>query len=283
MHTTSIQAQPIKSFELLSAITMGKATKHDLAAELNRLDLNISYSKLLEEKQTNINSSFVQRVPQVPFYLNGTFYEPKDIKHFNGQELHFVPSLSEDLMLVVDNIELINYWMILVNHELFGYQKKRQLPEIPTPGSVGNPGGVGEGDLAPAPGFGLSLPPYNVPYRTIFFTGTNYYGYKLELSDSFSYVPDLRRLFLSPSGFIFHGVHENWDKQISSFYHTGGVNCQLYEDYQFKGSTISFLSKFSRIPDLLRFGWDNRASSIRQWRNDFKPGWMGYDSGMIVG
>ncbi|MEH7223833.1 hypothetical protein V7112_08425 [Bacillus sp. JJ1566] len=126
MNTTSFQLQPIKSFDLLSAISMGNATIHDLATELRRLGLYFPYSKLFKEKQTKINSHTVQRVPQVPFSLNGTMYDPTDIKRFNGQELHFVPVLSEDHMLVVDNIELLNAWKFLANHELLEYQKMRQ-------------------------------------------------------------------------------------------------------------------------------------------------------------
>ncbi|MCE3199986.1 hypothetical protein K3T49_10200 [Paenibacillus sonchi] len=82
-------------------------------------------------------------------------YDPKDILRFNGHELHFVLAPSGDHLLVVDNIESLNIWEIIENHELLGYRTMRQ-PEVPSPG-------VGE-DLAPLPPFGLHMNPITYSY-----------------------------------------------------------------------------------------------------------------------
>ncbi|WP_394141139.1 hypothetical protein [Cytobacillus oceanisediminis] len=248
--------QPIRAWALLSDITKGKATIYDLAAELRRLGLNFSYSELLEKTRPKINSRIVQRVPQVPFILNGTMYDPKDIIRFNGQELHFVIPPSGDHMLVVDNIELLNAWKILENHELLGYQKMRRVPPIPQPGDVGDPGGEGEGDLAPMPGFGQSLPPHQPPtFRTYFYSEKRYKGFPLMVKGK---VRDLRRLQMGVTGLY------NWDKKISSVSNIGSYrDCVLFEGYNFYGPSLMVRFGY-QIEDLARFGWDNRASSVGQ-------------------
>ncbi|WP_217225104.1 peptidase inhibitor family I36 protein [Desertibacillus haloalkaliphilus] len=126
MNTYSDRSLPIKSLELLTAITNGNANVDDLAEELEQQGLPFSYLKLRNKTSREIISQNVQKVPKVPFILNGTMYDPKDITRFNGQELHFVKPPSGDHLLVVDNEGLLKSWLRLAHHELLGYNTMRQ-------------------------------------------------------------------------------------------------------------------------------------------------------------
>ena len=46
----------------------------------------------------------------MPFVLNGTLYDPKDINRFDGQELHFAVAVSRDHMLAIDDLDVIGRW-----------------------------------------------------------------------------------------------------------------------------------------------------------------------------
>lgn len=286
--------QPIRALTLLSALTKGGATIHDLDAELRRLGLNFSYSELLEKTRTKINPRIVQRVPQVPFSLNGTMYDPKDIIRFNGQELHFVLAPSGDHMLVVDNIELLKIWEILADHEISEYRTMRQssgvtpthtLPHLPhfvPPPPGGSTGGgvhplgaefpdLGAGLSPELPSPGLSLPPYNPPtwHLTNLFSNANYTGYNFVLRGA---VSDLRLILLgydwtmrNTHGATYAGVqhyagYNTWNRRVTSLKNLGIYPCRLYEDKNFRGES---LTTYEWISDLAPLGWDYRVQSVR--------------------
>jgi hypothetical protein len=56
----------------------------------------------------------VHRVPKVSFILNGVEYDPKDIRRFNGTELHFVvgsKAVSRDSLLAFEDKALLTNWL----------------------------------------------------------------------------------------------------------------------------------------------------------------------------
>lgn len=263
MNTNSYQSQPIRSFEILSAITMGNATVHDLAEQLKRHGLPFSYSKLRTKTPQEIVSRIVQRVPKVPFILNGTMYDPKDITRFNGYELHFVPAPSGDHMLVVDNPGLIKSWLRLLHYEKNGYTMRQTaqpgahygghvypssqpgtpiVPSVPIPSPGGGEAG---GEL---PGFGL----FSVSTgddRTFFYEHINSGGASFVLHKGRAYR-DLTRVYMFPFG--------NWNDEISSL--SGSNIVTLYEHINFGGQTLILNGP---INSLVEYGWNDRTSSVK--------------------
>lgn len=72
MNSDSLEPQPIRALSLLSAITMGNATIEDLAMELRQHGFDYSSLQFRRESPQELDSSIVQRVPQIPFVLNGS-------------------------------------------------------------------------------------------------------------------------------------------------------------------------------------------------------------------
>lgn len=52
----------------------------------------------------------VHQVPRLPFLLNGTLYDPADIKRFDGQELHLIGGTDDVPILAIDDRELFDRW-----------------------------------------------------------------------------------------------------------------------------------------------------------------------------
>ena len=50
----------------------------------------------------------------MPVLLNGTLYDPEDVKRFDGQALHFVPAANREYLLAVDDIDLMVHWWRLL-------------------------------------------------------------------------------------------------------------------------------------------------------------------------
>ncbi|WP_141639100.1 hypothetical protein [Paenibacillus riograndensis] len=115
-------------------------------------------------------------------------------------------------MLVGDNIELLNIWEIIANHELLGYRTIRQ-PEVPSPG-------VGE-DLAPLPPFGLHMNPITYSYITYFYKDAYFQGWRLGVK--MANISDLSRVAMD-----MYSIH-SWDRQISSLSNDTHVRCRLYD------------------------------------------------------
>ncbi|MGG1574508.1 hypothetical protein [Fictibacillus sp. NRS-1165] len=246
MNINAYQPLPIKSLALLSAITIGTATVHDLAEELRRQGLPFFYPTLRTQSPPEIVSRIVQRVPRIPFILNGTMYDPKDITRFNGQELHFVLAPSDDHMLVVDNQGLLRNWLILADIEI--YRSIRFIQ--PQQGGIQMPGilqHLPQGTPAPPP-----MPHgFSVPFNA-FHEHINFQGKPLFL-DKNKGIPDLSEISMGPISF------SNWEDEISSVQMFGTRRAELFEHTEWKGQEL-ILFKDER--DLHRLGWGDRASSI---------------------
>ncbi|WP_088362908.1 hypothetical protein [Bacillus cereus] len=271
MNINSYQPQPIKSFQLLSAIATGNATVDDLADVLKQNGLPFSYSKIRTKTPPDIVSSTVQRVPQIPFYLNGVLYDPKDITRFNGQELHFVPAPSNDHMLVVDNQGIFNSWLRLLLLERNGYSEQAPIsqsypthnvysnqallssddlrpPEVPQPGA--------DGDLVPMPPFSLFSVGGMAPREFFFYEHINYKGSQLILGQGRAYK-NLTRVKM--------GLFGNWNDEISSIRRsiTASSIVRVFEHINFTGQSLTLFGDGSiEIPSLVPMGWNDRISSI---------------------
>jgi len=236
MNSNSYESQPIKALELLSALTIGNATIDDLIVELRNKKLNFRYSELQTKNSPEIVSHIVQRVPQIPFFLNGKMYNPEDITYFNGQELHFVLSTSGDYMLAVDNRGLFKIWLRLAFNELFECNNlQSELPEL-------------RPSLFPD-----MLDPLTFTPKTYFYEHIDYNGNHLSLSPNRGYK-NLTNVRMS--------IFEDWNDKISSFQMNNTKVTTLYEHINWKGQTLTM---FGSVSNLRIYGWNDRASSIATW------------------
>ena len=240
MNSFSPQSQPIRALSLLSAITMGNATIEDLATELRKKGLDLPYSEIL--KKTPQDSRIEQRVPQIPFILNGIMYDPKDITRFNGQELHFVPAPSGDHLLVVDNRALINSWLhfaYLEQNEYRSFQRVRV-----TPGTGGDP----------VPWwYNLHVPGGTLPPGATCFEHIHMQGSSLDVRPNRGY----KNLVKKDMGVL--GIYGNWNDAISSVRMSQISHVTLFEHINWQGQTLNL---FRDEPDLRSHGWNDRASGV---------------------
>lgn len=253
MHSDKQGAQPKRALALLTAITSGEAVVEDIAKELRNEGIGsleelivILRESINEAKEDEANamkpvnfqnwrrktsqesiSNIVQRVPKVPFILNGTMYDPEDIKRFNGLELHFILAPEADHMLVVDDRDLITDWWRLAYFERFKNISMQHGTEMQT-----------RRQLIPLTGF---------------FEDINFGGYALGL------LPNRGYNRLSRVGRGFFG---DWNDEISSVSMIGTNITVLHEDKNWAGATLTLTGSES---DLHRLGWGDRASSIETW------------------
>ncbi|MCJ0868944.1 hypothetical protein [Streptomyces sp. AP-93] len=249
-----------KALTLLTAIVAGDADIQDGVAELKNEgivstgDLLSALSeglRLLETDEENVGqplsleltrretprelvSAIVQRIPEVPFVLNGTVYDPEDITRFNGKELHFVASPEGDHMLVLDDRELFASWRQLTFLEQ--YRHGRCLPPITEPLSSSL--------------FARAAPPFP---QTGFNEHINFEG-------------DWKNLRKN-RGFRKLG---SWNDEISSFKMVGTRVTELYEHNDYLGETFTRVlawegDAYFEERNLHNYGWGDRASSVGTW------------------
>ncbi|MBV7509793.1 hypothetical protein KW850_32510 [Bacillus sp. sid0103] len=198
-------------------------------------------------------------------------YDPKDITRFNGHELHFVKAPSGDYLLVVDDQELMNYWVRLAYHEILKYrqivgggkppgliQGHKPVKKLPTPPpfqpypSPGSPEGFGGPPTQyPTWGPGGAVPVYDAN----FYEDINFEGDKLTLKPNHGHH-DLTDVSMG----LFQG---DWNDKISSVNFGQSIKvCALYEDVNWKGQTLHLLTWDK---NLHTSGWGDRASGIATW------------------
>jgi hypothetical protein len=123
------------TLELISAIARGDAKAEDVAAQLRKegfdaLDVvlaivsraseaprdrvrarrPIDFQQLSKPTPPELVAQPVHRVPKLPFILNGTIYDPQDIRRFDGRELHFIAAAPGESILAVDDREVMAKW-----------------------------------------------------------------------------------------------------------------------------------------------------------------------------
>ena len=278
---------PNKALELLSAIVVGDAAIEDIATELRRHGIEsvngvlemvrkvarervaaqenairpINLQGMRKKSSPERVSRIVQRVPKIPFLLNGTMYDPKDIVRFNGHELHLVPVVTGKHMVAVEDRDVIANWWLLT-----------YLSGAPEDDSI-EYGGMGPGPQS-APPVGpeeFHFEGEAPPVSTKFYEHPDLQGDYLELKPNRGYW-DLTKV---SSGLFGWGT--DWNDRISSVSMYFTKVCVLHDDIHWEGSTLTILE--AKIPSggggggavhpparaLGLVGWDDRASSIETW------------------
>lgn len=264
MSSTSEQPPQSKAFALLAAIVAGDTAIEDVIAELRsqgvdsvEATVNTLRQGVKQRKQNSANvlrpvslrrsmptspelvADIVQRVPKVPWTLNGVLYDPEDITRFNGQELHFIASPSGDHMMAVDDRTLIQNWWQLTYLEQY-----RQF---------GNrPGGMETSTTAFSP-----TQAHFQPY-TIFADDINFGGDWLTVAADRGWL-DLRDA----------GTFSDWNDIISSVHLVGTRIAVIYEHIYLGGQSFTIQAPPGvldyGILNLVQFGWNDRASSLETW------------------
>jgi hypothetical protein len=246
-----------KAMALLSAIVDGDASIQDSVAELEKYGIEsagdllstlsegfrvaqdageaLDFENIPVETPQDLVKSIVQRVPEVPFILNGTMYDPEDIVRFNGQELHFVASLTGGHMLVVDDRQLYACWRQVTRLEQY-LQDRRFLPRADD-ASTSN----------------ALLGPPN------------------PLTGFYEHINCKNHLFNVRKNWGRTRLYGDND-EISSFVMVGTGVTELFEHVNYLGQTWSKVLPYSPTGDyyheernLHQYGWGDRTSSLGTW------------------
>ncbi|MFD9126875.1 hypothetical protein [Kitasatospora sp. NPDC059571] len=266
---SSETVQQSKAMELLAAIVAGDADIEDGLAQLRKEGVDSVETALMTLRQGLQNSRsgqagamqmldiqrmqrktppdrvsrIVHAAPTVPFILNGTTYDPEDIKRFDGQELHFVLPPTQDHLLVVNDSDLIATW-----HQLL------YLEKYCSAGGTTSARKAGTG--------GNSDTTRSVPYpRTWFFEDAGWLGYSIYLDANRGYYDLTKVSKFGPFG--------DWNDITSSVWLIGTHVAVLYSDIHWQGETLTLqiLDSASElmIGDLVDWGFNDRASSLATW------------------
>ena len=271
-------------FDLISAVAAGDAAREDIVSRLrdegiDALDVMIEVLARATRKGPGVHSRsrpvnaqrlsngaaperasrIVHRVPQLPFLLQGTLYDPTDIDRFNGKELHFLSTPGRDHLVVIDDRAVMeNLWQLsyvslnlAAPKTLPNYVDPSTLPP-PTPPNfeLGPPGGSSgpEGFGSPA------LPPPTPPVpHTNFYEDIFNGGSRLALGAGRQYED------LTEVPWTFFGTGD-WNDTISSIEMVLTHTTILHEDVHLSGSTFTTQQN---EPNLLVHGWNDRASSVQ--------------------
>ncbi|HEX4816231.1 MAG TPA: hypothetical protein VFV66_26095 [Nonomuraea sp.] len=263
-----LETRQNEAFTLLSAIVTGDAAIEDGVAELRnegidsldqllavlkrgvrerelmRADAMQPVSPLRARKKPSpeLTARIVQRIPTIPFLLNGVMYDPQDITRFNGQELHTVATPDADHMLAIDDREVIESWWRLTYLE-------RYRSELHHPEAEGRPSKAGDGQLL------KTFYP-----RTWFYEHINLGGSQIYLNKNRGYK-DLTE--------VSDGLFSDWNDKISSYYMIGTQVTVLHEHVNWTGQTHSTVLSYPpperKVLELLSVGWNDRASSVETW------------------
>jgi hypothetical protein len=274
--TNSSTTKQTKVLDLLFAVALGDATQEDVvtalrdegvesvaaliaafreAAKVYKTDFAPSLISL-ERLSSKLPSPpepaahIVHPIPKLPFLLNGTLYDPKDIQRFNGRELHLSPAARHDYILAVDDGDvMIKWWQLLylqtvtLHNPLEQYQYgDYQFGIEPQNTGIGGP-------------IVIITPPKTPSPVSMFWEDMNFDGEGFVLHANRGYAN------LKKKGRGFLGLGD-WNDVISSVQMQGTHVCILHEHINWAGSTLTL---FSSEPYLARSGWNDRASSVETW------------------
>jgi hypothetical protein len=252
----ALKDQGIDALDLLVEVLAKAGQKPSSKAEpVNLLDPRRAASRPQVEP--------AHRVPQRPFVLNGTLYDPADIKRFDGQELHLIARAGGDPLLAIDDRDLMErWWQLSYISSMTKPMADEKMLTAEGGGSIGieshgaGLGGGGGGGVGSSTDWSLEHPHTGasssgrVATHAYFHEDIFYRGSDLELQRGFSF-PDLTRV-----AWTFFGTGD-WNDEISSA--QVFATTVLWEHVQFGGSSLTLQAPNS---DLVPYGWNDRTSSI---------------------
>jgi hypothetical protein len=258
----ALHASPLKDLtadEMLAVLCReGVVSVEDLLKRLrgNRTESQspapINLQMLSRETPRDDVARIEHRAPKVPFIVNGTFYDPGDIRRFNGRELHFIigsASAPHGAMLGFDDRTVLTSWLQIVYlSRAAGMTVRTHGPEHPE-----NP--TGTYVVYPLP---IQAEPSHVrPTHAFMYSRAYHSGMYLELAPGLQ-LEDLGKIFRADDYGFRPGLV--WDNAISSIHSTSSL-CLYWEHPHFQGAMRIVVPNMS-IPDLDWLGFDDTISSV---------------------
>jgi hypothetical protein len=289
-------ARDVQAVDLISAVARGDANVGDIAAQLRKQGFDaldvvlaivarasaaprerlraqrfIDIQQFSKRRPSDAVAKTVHRVPYLPFLLNGTLYDPKDINRFDGRELHMIAASPGEPLLVIDDPETMARWWqfsflssrsaaglyaALEKYQYGGSQSSVEPQFVPFPP-------MPEPELEkPKPtqgSSGGSRSPGTYFYEHMEVLSPNR-GDELHLSPNRGYY-DLTEV---SRGFLGSG---DWNDIISAIWMAQTSVCVLHEHIHWQGSTltITLVSQQAYGSPLANVGWNDRASSLETW------------------
>lgn len=217
-------------------------------------------------------AKIVHRVPSMPFVLDGTLYDPEDVRRFDGRELHFVAGHGDELLAFDDRSVIARTWELTYAASLStagvrsfsGASLSSSAVEGYQYGGY-HYGGYGSSGVRPqdipiaGPGPEESGPLILWPKkdkRGAYFyddKGTDGWGEELFLRPNRGYWD------LTEVGRGILGLGD-WNDVISAFSMKDTYVVVLYEHINMEGDTLTGLPSSGLGPD-----WNDRASSVACW------------------
>jgi hypothetical protein len=262
------------AWELIKAVAYRDAEPADIAAQLRHegydaLDVVVAALAAEARQRTNhrdaqqpidvqafrrpfppeLIAQIVHPVPGRPFVLNGTLYDPEDVRRFDGQELYWV--FKDGMLVAFDDRDLMaRVWELTL--------------AVPLPGTdlnVPAPGGTIPGPEEPS---GIRWPPGDQAIGTFFYEHSppdpEYiyadWGDSLYLPRGYGYP----RLSKVCRGFLCFG---DWNDVISAYRSNGQGTVALFEHANYGG--LAWTTFNTSLWELNSMGWNDRASGVMTW------------------
>jgi hypothetical protein len=230
----------------------------------------ISLQLLSRQTPKKPDSTIVHRVPKLSFVLDGTQYDPKDIRRFNGRELHFVvgsQSAPRNALLAFEDRNILTNWLQIISLSKFaGLNVASTSPSqssdlgILVHGGEHGPNPPGSAAVYPRP---LQGDPQSGVYyedgtvdEVQMFEAAGYQGLGLRLSRG-SEFPNLTWVKRSQ---LLHW-QTDWNDAISSIYPTTNL-CAYFEHVDFDGA-IRIVCPNIGVSDLDWIGFNKIISSVK--------------------
>jgi hypothetical protein len=176
--------------------------------------------------RSSLNHSITRPIPEDPFILNGTLYDPQDISRFNDRHLSFFHTPDGEPMMVVDDRELMDRWLQISYLERQREQRNDSVEPL------------------------SALPP-----TSFFFTDINLRGGIEDLVGNYGF-PNLLE--------VSWGLFDDWNDKISSVRMRGTQVVVLWSDIDYAGDDYVIQPPFGTpVWDQNNVGYFNdRASSV---------------------
>ncbi len=122
-----LREQGIDSLEvLIEAVARMARQSSRSKSEAQPLDIRMFDQSTPKELVETISHT----APKVPFILNGETYDPKDIKRFDGKELHFLATPSQNELIAFDDRKTISrFWEVSYVASLLNMPAGRLAPQ----------------------------------------------------------------------------------------------------------------------------------------------------------
>jgi hypothetical protein len=212
----------------------------------------INLQMLSRETPRDDVAKIEHRAPKVPFIVNGTLYDPGEIRRFNGRELHFIigsASAPYGAMLGFEDRTVLTSWLQIVYlSKAAGLAVRTHGPEHPQ-----NP----KDSYGVYPRPLQADPAYIRPTHTFMYSRAYYSGMYLELAPGLQ-LEDLGKIFRADDDYTRPG--SVWDNAISSIHSTPSL-CLYWENPHFQGAMRIVVPNMP-IPDLDWLGFNDTISSV---------------------